>query len=125
MSATQPQTDREKLIAFLFGKSDEERREAERLIRHYHSKPVEVLTVSQLEDLCLMVSVSRKKRKLMRQIESEPLQGFCFDCGKPLMRDDASQCRTCHENILPRDEMWMHKREVLRNDDTKRTYRQF
>jgi hypothetical protein len=59
MSAAKPQTDKEKLIAFLFGNNEEERQEASRLIRHYYKgKSAEDLTNSQLEDLCLMVTKS-------------------------------------------------------------------
>jgi hypothetical protein len=88
------------LIAFLFGNSEEEKQEASRLIRHYYKgKSAEDLTNSQLEDLCLMITMNRKKRTLTRQIETVEVTGHCFQCGEKLLRDDSAECRKCHDPI--------------------------
>ena len=53
----------------------------------------------------------RSVRKLHREI-AEPQPGFCFDCGKPVPFGK-TECRHCHENILPKGYYWNGRWEPM------------
>jgi hypothetical protein len=79
MSATQPQRD------WIYSKADE----LSQLV--YNKKFDELDEVRQERVLGTARRESRER--------AEPELGFCFQCGKKLMREDATECRTCHDPI--------------------------
>ena len=38
-------------------------------------------------------------RSFLRDKCAEPTPGYCFDCGKKLLNETSTECRTCHDPI--------------------------
>jgi hypothetical protein len=68
-------------------------READTLSQLLYGKPYAELDEKRQE------TMRRSARALLREKCTEPQPGYCFQCGDKLMRQDATECRKCHDPI--------------------------